>query len=65
MAKEDFDVRDEFISENIKFELGKTYVIIARNKKGNIIATRPVFTYFHMTNLINKLQTNPVIEKNF
>ena len=65
MLKEDFDVVDEFKAGNIKFELGKAYVIIARNKKGNIIAARPVFTYFHMTNLINKLQTNPVYRKEF
>ena len=65
MTQEDFDVVDEFKAGNIKFELGKAYVIIARNKKGNIIAARPVFTYFHMTNLINKLQTNPVYRKEF
>ena len=64
MAKEDFDIVDEFTAGKIKFELGKAYVIVAR-KKRKIIAAKPIFNYFHMTNIINKLQNDPSYRKGF
>ncbi len=61
---EDIDIIDEFQVGSIIFEIGKSYVIIAR-RDGKIVAARPVFNWLHMKNIISKLQEDSIYRKKF